>query len=97
MAAGEIAAMADTRKCSKYSALPTTHFFVPLAIGPKSLKTLGKCLRRVSGDSHAATYLLQHLSVAVQRGNVASILGALGSHCFFLIYLFIYLFIMLLI
>ena len=43
--------MADARKCSKYSALPTTHFFVPLAIetsgafGPKSLlffKDLGE-------------------------------------------------------
>ena len=70
MAAGEIAAMVDARKCSKYSALPTTHFFVPLAIetpgaiSPKSLKTLGKCLRRESGDSHAAANLLQRLPPA---------------------------------
>ena len=65
--------------------LPLT-FFVPLAIetpgaiGPKSLlflKDLGNCLRRESGDSHAAAYLLQR--VAVQQGKATSILGGLAE------------------
>ena len=64
MAAGEVAAMAEEKKCSKYSTLPTSLLCASShetsgAIGPKSvlvLKDLGKRLRRESGDSHGAAY-----------------------------------------
>ena len=52
------------------------------AIGPKSLvflKELGWRARRQSGDERAASFLLQRLSVAVQRGNTVSILGGSGG------------------
>ena len=52
------------------------------AIGPQSLeflKELGQRLRQVSGESNSTTYLLQRLSVAVQRGNAASVLGSIGG------------------
>ena len=52
------------------------------AISPKSLvflKELGWRARRQSGDERAASFLLQRLSVAVQRGNAVSILGGSGD------------------
>ena len=86
LAAGEVAALAEERKVSKYNGLPVTHSFTTVvietlgAIGPKSLvflKELGWRARRQSGDERAASFLLQRLSVAVQRGNAVSILGGL--------------------
>ena len=86
LAAGEVAALAEERKVAKYNGLPVTHSFTPVAIetlgaiGPKSLvflKELGWRARRQSGDERAASFLLQRLSVAVQRGNAVSILGGL--------------------
>ena len=86
LAAGEVAALAEERKVAKYNGLLVTHTFTPVAIetseaiGPKSLvflKELGLRARRQSGDECAASFLLQRLSVAVQRGNAVSILGGL--------------------
>ena len=86
IAAGEVAAHAEERKCTKYAGLQVTHLFVPVAIetsgviGPHSLvflKELGRRVRQQTGDANATSYLLQRLSVAIQRGNSASILGGL--------------------
>ena len=86
LAAGEVAALAEERKCAKYNGLPVTHFFTPVAIetsgviGVKSvefLKELGRRVRQQTGDEPAASFLLQRISVAVQRGNTVSILGEL--------------------
>ena len=44
------------------------------AIGPQSwafLKELGRILRQETGEAKSASYLLEWLSVAVQRGNMA--------------------------
>ena len=68
-AAGEVAAHAEERKCSKYSGLPVTHLFIPVAIettgaiGPKSLKFLKELGRRVgrhTGDVRATSFLSRH-------------------------------------
>ena len=32
VAAGEVAALAEKRKCTKYNSLPVTHLFTPVAI-----------------------------------------------------------------
>ena len=48
--------------------------------GPKTmefLKGLGHRLRQVSGEANSFAYLTQRLSVAVQRGNAASVLGTM--------------------
>eukprot|EP00731_Ephydatia_muelleri_P000326 Em0001g326a len=48
--------------------------------GPKTtefLKELGHRLRQVSGEANSFAYLTQRLSVAVQRGNAASVLGTI--------------------
>ena len=68
----------------KYKHLDSCHFFTPVAIetsgvfGPKTmefLKGLEHRLRQVSGEANFFAYLTQRLSVAVQRGNAASVLG----------------------
>ena len=68
----------------KYSALESKFFFVPIAIessgifGPKAytfLNDLGRHLMSVTMDFQARHYLFQRISVAVQRGNAASVMG----------------------
>ena len=75
LAAGEVAELAEERKCTKYNSLPVTHSFTPVAIdtsgviGPKSLvflKELGRRVRRHTKDERATSYLLQRISVAIQ-------------------------------
>ena len=49
--------------------------------GPKSLlfvRELGRCIARVTGEAKSTNYLVQRLSVAVQRGNSAAVLGTMG-------------------
>lgn len=43
------------------------------------LKDLGRRLTRVTGEQKSTAYLLQRLSVAVQRGNTASVLGTMAG------------------
>ena len=43
------------------------------------LKDLGHRLARVTGEEKSTTYLLQRLSVAVQWGNTASVLGTIAT------------------
>ena len=50
------------------------------AIGPRSLvflRELGRRVQRQKGNIFATSSLLQKLSVAVQRGNAASVMGGL--------------------
>ena len=65
----------------KYKHLDSCYFFTPVAIetsgvfGPKTtvfLKELGHRLRQVSGEANS-----ERLSVAVTRGNAASVLGTI--------------------
>ena len=88
-------AAAEVRKKRKYSHLDQCHLFVPGAIettgvfGPETLeflRELGRRLQLVSADHNSSTYLIYRLSVAVQRGNAASVLGSAGNrdpHDFF--------------
>ena len=82
-----VAAQADVKKYSKYCHLDSRYTFVPVAIetsgamGPRStefLKELGYRLRQAIGEVKASMYLLQRLSVAIQRGNSASVLGTIS-------------------
>ena len=50
--------------------------------GPRSkvlLKDLGRWLTQTTGEEAATTYLSQRLSVAVQQGNCASVMGTTGQ------------------
>ena len=83
---GAVAQQAEDRKMQKYKHLDSCYFFTPVAIetsgvfGPKTtelLKELGHRLRQVSGEANSFAYLTQRLSVAIQRGNAASVLGTI--------------------
>ena len=84
---GKVAASAEERKCEKYQGLPPGHIFTPIAIetlgaiGPKSmvlLRELGHHIRSVTDEPKSAVYLLQRISVAVQRGKSISVQGSTG-------------------
>ena len=86
--AGSAALSAEGVKTAKYTSLAVAHDFVPIAIetlgtwGPAGLafvNELGRRISAVSGDARATDFLKQRLSLAVQRGNAASILGTLVS------------------
>ena len=88
---GAVAAAAEERKVAKWPwvvAIVSLHSFTPVAIetlgaiGPKSLafiRDLGYRMKQRNGEERALTYLLQRLSVAIQRGNSASAMGSIGN------------------
>ena len=76
------------RKAEKYHSLLQTHWFAPLCIattgvvGPKSmalLQDVGHRIKEATGDPCSTDYLMQWLSVAVQRRNSASVLGGITT------------------
>ena len=83
-----MAACAEQRKRAKYTHLEATHFFIPIAFetfgaigeeGRSFFKDLGRRIAVTTKEPQSLQFLLQRLSIAVQRGNAASILGTLGS------------------
>uniref|UniRef100_A0A1X7TN01 Uncharacterized protein n=1 Tax=Amphimedon queenslandica TaxID=400682 RepID=A0A1X7TN01_AMPQE len=85
-ATGAVAAFAESRKMSKYTNLPQSLLFCPLAIeslgalGPRSrhlIHHLDRRIRHLMGEENSTSYLLQRLSVAVQRGNTSLIRDSL--------------------
>ena len=88
-AAGKIAAAAEELKAGKYAHLDQVYLFNPVAIdtsgalGPHTaafLKDLGRRIHQETGEARSSSYLLQHLSVAVQRGNAAAVMGTCSPH-----------------
>ena len=82
---GSVAALAEAKKSSKYAHLSTSSFF-PVAIeslgalGPIShsfIKSLGQRICCYTGDELAGHYLLQWLSITVQRGNASLIMDSI--------------------
>ena len=93
--AGAVADQAEERKKAKYSELATTHHFVPLAVETTGVfgseaqmffRELGRRIRDESGEPLAYQYLLQRISVAVQQGNAAAVLGTSSPTEFDFIY-----------
>ena len=82
--AGSAADKAEERKRNLYSTLQSTYRFEPLAIettgvyGKSSIKFIAELGRRISavtGEKRETQWLRQRLSVAVMKGNSASILA----------------------
>ena len=78
LTAGAAAEHAAELKIQKYADLSTFYDFVPIAVetlgswrqGALSfVKALGKRITEVTGDEQETAYLLQRLSVAIQRCN----------------------------
>ena len=85
---GAAAALAESKKVSKYARLSPSYTFTPVAIelfgtlGPQShsfVRSLGRRICLYTGDENAGLYLMQRLSVTVQCGNAALIMDALPS------------------
>ena len=84
--AGKAAEMAEERKLSHYQELSTQYIITPVANetlgswGSRSLKfiqELGQRMCEATGEKRSTSYLFQSLSIATQRGNIASIRGSL--------------------
>jgi len=85
---GVVANEAEIKKRSKYACLTSTFCFVPVAVetlgafGEETndfIHELGRRIMTVTEERRATEFLIQRLSVAVQRGNAASVLGTVSS------------------
>ena len=63
------------------------YHFIPVAIetfgawgqeGLKFIKEIGKKITQRAQEKNSTTHIIQAISMAVQRGNAASIMGTLG-------------------
>ena len=81
--AGAAAEFAADAKIRKYVDLPRAVTFVPVAVetlgpicsdGIEFITELGRRIASVSGDPRDTAFLFQRISIAVQRGNAASVL-----------------------
>jgi len=81
---GSVATDAETDKCRKYNDLLDNYYFQPVAIETtdvydKSTAPFLSCLAKkfvdISGDPRERQWFHQRLSLAVVRGNTASILA----------------------
>ena len=81
---GAAAEKAEKLKLSKYEEIRKDYFMVPIAVetfgawGPEGahlIKSIGKKIQNSTGEKSATFFLFQSVSMSVQRGNAASILG----------------------
>ena len=86
--AGKAAKIAESKKNNKYKDLESSYVFTPIAVktfgswGPESLKIIKDIERKIqdtTGEKHATEYLIQSLSMTIQRGNAVSIMGTVGQ------------------
>ena len=82
--AGSAAEIREDIKSKHYEDL-TNYNFVPVAVetlgawgskGRKLIKEIGRKVCEVTGEKRSTFYLFQSISVAVQRGNAACIIGS---------------------
>ena len=87
--AGAVAALAEWKKMTKYETTAQTHLFCPIAIETSGvfdpvastiLHDLARQIKDVSKEPNSRAYLFQKISIAMQRGNAASIMGCAGLH-----------------
>ena len=81
-----VAERAECEKRAKYSSLGARYLFQPVAVettgamGPETLnfvKDLGRQISQTTGEPRSTEYLIQRLSVAIQRGNAISFAGTM--------------------
>ena len=81
-------AAAEKVKNDKYKNLQRDYYLVAIAVealvawksaGATLIKTLGKIIREKTGEKRSTFFLFQSISMAVQRGNAASILGTIKN------------------
>ena len=84
--AGHAANKAEVDKINHYSELSNQFIFVPVAsetsgifgkLALNLLKKIGSKIADVTNEKRSTSYLIQRISVAIQKGNVVSILGTI--------------------
>ena len=84
---GSAAARAEKRKKRVYANLTDTFIFVPIAIETSGcwgkeaaslLKNIGRKIASSTSEPRSSSYFFQRVSLAVQRGNAACVLGTLS-------------------
>ena len=84
--AGSAPKEAEERKICKYTSTATYHTFIPITIetlgpmGPQAklfLLELGRRLKQQTGEPRSMSYLLQQISMAIQKGNAVAMMGSL--------------------
>ena len=74
----------EKKKNEKYENLSNYYHFVPVGVetygafgseGLKLLKKIGAKIREATGEKRSTFFLLQSISMAIQRGNAACVLG----------------------
>ena len=85
---GAVANDAESRKTSKYQSLAAMYRFTPIAVetigalGEEAstfFRDLGRRITAVTSEPRSLQFLLQRLSVTIQRGNAACVLGTVPS------------------
>lgn len=85
---GTVAIDAESKKLSKYTALSPLYHFMPVAIetlgavGTSALtffRDIGRRIATVTSEPRSFTFLMQRLSVAIQRGNAVCITGTIKA------------------
>ena len=75
---------AELRKSFKYRDLSPNYLFCPLGFetlgpwGPEAknlIGKIGKLIIKATGDPRSTSFLIQRISLELQRGNAASVLG----------------------
>ena len=86
--AGKAAKEAETSKLNLYQELSLNYTVIPVAtetmgswgpMGLKFVKEIGTRIQDQTGEPRSTHYLFQVISMAIQRGNVSSILGTAPS------------------
>jgi len=81
---GFAACEAETKKINKYASLCHDYHFVPVGVETTGVlgkhaieffKLLSHKLKLATGEPRSSSFLLQRLSIAIQRGNAASMLA----------------------
>lgn len=89
--AGAAANGAKVKKEKLYAKIIIDHEFVAFAVETLGsfgndakcfVDVLGKLLNDASGDSRAKSFFIQRISLAIQRGNIASIMGTIVNDSF---------------
>ena len=84
--AGSAAKTAEVRKVAMYQTLAVYYTFMPIAIetlgptGPEDktfLLEVGQRLREQTGEPGSTSFLLQWISMAIQKGNAIAIMGSI--------------------
>uniref|UniRef100_A0A8D8ZV44 Uncharacterized protein n=1 Tax=Cacopsylla melanoneura TaxID=428564 RepID=A0A8D8ZV44_9HEMI len=86
--AGRVAEVRATQKKNKYKHIGEDHMFVPFSVetlGPwceeakRFVKEVGRRLVDCTGERRAAAFFSERISLSIQRGNAAAVMGTVAG------------------